>query len=190
LPRELAIEHRRQLLATARSAITSRLTGEAFRIPDAPPPLREPRGAFVSLHAKASHALRGCIGYVEPTLPLIDVVARVAESAAFEDPRFPPLVARELPGIHIEISVLSVPEEIRLEDIEVGVHGLIVERGPRRGLLLPQVALEYGWGREDLLDHTCRKAGLPAAAWREPGTRVLAFSAEVFGEATAPEHGV
>jgi AmmeMemoRadiSam system protein A len=103
-------------------------------------------------------------------------------AAALEDPRFPPVTLRELPGLRIEISALTVPEPADAERVEVGRHGLIVTRGSRKGLLLPQVASEWGWDRAQFLSQTCRKAGLPAEAWREPGTLVEWFEAEVWGE--------
>ncbi len=139
------------------------------------------RGAFVSLHT-ASGELRGCIGTILPVGPLDETVTRMAVAAAVEDPRFLPVTLPELANLHIEISALTVPEPADPERVEVGRHGLIVTRGPRKGLLLPQVAPEWGWDRFEFLDQTCRKAGLPAGTWREPGTRVEWFEAEVWGE--------
>jgi AmmeMemoRadiSam system protein A len=109
-------------------------------------------------------------------------VARSAISAALHDPRFPPVQAAEVQGLEIEISVLSPPEPISPESIVIGRHGLIVVQGARRGLLLPQVAIERGWSGERFLEETCSKAGLPRGAWREPATRILAFEAEIFSE--------
>jgi AmmeMemoRadiSam system protein A len=127
--------------------------------------------------------LRGCIGTVLPVGPLDATVARMAVSAAVEDPRFSPVTARELPRLRLEISALTVPEPVpRWEALEIGRHGLIVSRGTRKGLLLPQVATEWGWNREEFLQHTCLKAGLPPQAWKEPGTVVEWFEAEVWGE--------
>ncbi len=115
--------------------------------------------------------------------PLLETVIEAAEASAFHDPRFPPLDKRELPGISIDISVLSEPRPLAsLDEIQVGTHGLIVRRGLRSGLLLPQVATEYGWDRDTFLTHTCFKAGLPGDAWRAPDTEIELFSAEVFGE--------
>lgn len=175
---------RRALLELARAAIAARVTG-------GPPPapvgedLPDRRaGAFVSLHR--GRELRGCIGHIEADRPLAEVVARVAASAATEDPRFPPLTPAELPLVDIEISVLGPLERIDPTDpsqIEVGRHGLVIEQGGRRGLLLPQVATEWGWDRETFLEHLCLKAGLPRDAWRT-GAAVYRFEAEVFGEAT------
>lgn len=115
--------------------------------------------------------------------PLLETVIEAAEASAFHDPRFPPLERRELSEISIDISVLSEPRPLRsLDEIQVGTHGLIVRRGLRSGLLLPQVATEYGWDRDTFLTHTCFKAGLPGDAWKAPGTEIELFSAEVFGE--------
>ena len=115
--------------------------------------------------------------------PLLETVIEAAEASAFHDPRFPPLERRELSEISIDISVLSEPRPLRsLDEIQVGTHGLIVRRGLRSGLLLPQVATEYGWDRDTFLTPTCFKAGLPGDAWKAPGTEIELFSAEVFGE--------
>ena len=139
-------------------------------------------GAFVTL--KRGGRLRGCIGTLECRGPLADEVARVAVSAALEDPRFEPLRASELGDLHIEVSVLGPLETIDPQDpaaIDLGSHGLVVEQGRRRGLLLPQVATEWGWDREQFLAQTCVKAGLDPAAWRH-GARVQRFTAIVFGD--------
>ncbi|HEV2195379.1 MAG TPA: AmmeMemoRadiSam system protein A [Candidatus Acidoferrum sp.] len=140
----------------------------------------ERRGVFVSLHARGR--LRGCIGIVEATEPLGEAIARCAASAAQQDPRFSPVGDDELQALQIEISLLSVPEPILPENIEIGKHGLLISLGAKRGLLLPQVAVEHKLSREKFLEETCRKAGLEANAWREPATRVEGFSCEVFSE--------
>ncbi len=139
-----------------------------------------PGGAFVTLERYGR--LRGCIGRVESPAPLAETVRDMARAAAFEDPRFPPLTADEFADVDVEVSVLSPPAPIDPADVEPGRHGLIVEQGRHRGLLLPQVAAERGWDRETFLEQTCIKAGLPPDAWRRPDTRVLAFEAQVFGE--------
>ena len=139
-------------------------------------------GAFVTL--TSGEALRGCVGRVEPQR-LGDVIRHCAAAAALQDPRFPPVCVQDLPGIAIEISVLSPP--VAIDDpalVEVGRHGVIVEQGRRRGLLLPQVGTEWGWTRDELLFHACRKAGLPADAWRADA-RIFTFEAEVFHEPPA-----
>jgi AmmeMemoRadiSam system protein A len=139
------------------------------------------RGVFVTLHARGR--LRGCIGVVEAFEPLGESVARCAASAALHDPRFSPVRAEEFPEVQIEISVLSLLEPIRPENIEIGKHGLLILQGSNRGLLLPQVATEHKLGREQFLEETCRKAGLNAQAWQEPETQILGFTCEVFSEA-------
>jgi AmmeMemoRadiSam system protein A len=128
-------------------------------------------------------ALRGCIGSIEPVAPLYLAVARSAVNAAFRDPRFLPLTAEEFANIRLEISVMGPIELVHeLGEIAVGRDGLIVSRGPAAGLLLPQVATDYGWDRDTFLSQTCVKAGLPPNAWRSGGCRIEKFSAEVFGE--------
>jgi len=178
----LTDEEKRQLLEIARITIEKRVKGEKV------PPftvtserLREPRGAFVTI--KKHGMLRGCIGYVLPVKPLYQAVREMAEAAALRDYRFPPVTPDELEELQIEISALTVPKEIKdIHEIEVGKHGIIIEKGSYSGLLLPQVATEYGWDRITFLEETCRKAGLPKDAWKDKDTRIMVFSAEVFGE--------
>lgn len=138
-------------------------------------------GAFVTLHERGK--LRGCIGYIQGVKPIPEAVTDMAQAAAFRDPRFPPLAGEEFDRIDIEISILSPIEEVKeVSDIVVGRDGLIISRGHRSGLLLPQVATEQGWDLRTFLEHTCYKAGLPGDAWRIDGTRIEKFSAQVFGE--------
>jgi len=163
--------------------------GASFRPPPELPPLfREPRGVFVTWYEHPRRELRGCIGFPEAVLPLGEALQEASVSAALEDPRFPPVVAAELRGLVVEVSVLTplepVPSAERPGAVRVGTDGLVVERGRRRGLLLPQVAPEQGWGREEFLDGTCAKAGLPAGAWRSAEVTVLRFQAEIFRERT------
>ena len=142
--------------------------------------LARPAGAFVTLHKGGD--LRGCIGHIEATEPLGKVVGRCAVAACSSDPRFPPVTPGELDAIDLEISLLGPLEPIAgPQDIVVGRDGLVVERGWQRGLLLPQVATEWGWDPETFLAHTCEKAGLPRDAWQN-GAKVWRFQAEVFGE--------
>jgi AmmeMemoRadiSam system protein A len=143
--------------------------------------LQRPAGAFVTLHRLGR--LRGCVGQLASKEPLISVVAYCAMAAALEDPRFARLTAAELDGIEIEISVLSPLAEVSPDQIEPGKHGLLISRDGQRGVLLPQVAQEYRWTAERFLEETCVKAGLERDAWKQPGTRVQAFTAEVFSEA-------
>ena len=173
---------RQWLLDLARSTITAKLRSE--RLPGDPPvsdPLTEIRGAFVTLTVDG--ALRGCIGHVIGTEPLWRSVRSNAINAAFRDPRFSPLAVEELAAVEIEISALTPLWPVsRPEEIVIGRDGLVIERGIRRGLLLPQVAERYGWSPEEFLDQTCRKAGMKPGCWRNDDAEISAFSAEVFGE--------
>jgi len=174
---------RADLLALARGTLAAHFRGE-------PPPrlasdraetFGRPMGLFVTLHRGGE--LRGCIGTLSPTGDLTRVIAEYALRAALEDPRFPPLRPEELADCAIEISVLSAPETLENpEDLEVGRDGLILELRGRRGLLLPQVATEWGFDRERFLAEVSRKAGLSGDAWRDPQARVWVFRAEVFSE--------
>jgi AmmeMemoRadiSam system protein A len=171
---------RQQLLAIARQAIASRLDGSTFRPGGPLESLPAAAGVFVTL--RAATELRGCIGTLDPSRPLVDLIVHAAVAAAFDDPRFPPLDRDEFGQVLLEISVLSPPELVLDPgDLEVGRHGLIVEHGARRGLLLPQVPIEWDWNRETFLAQTCLKAGLPHDAW-ECGATLMRFEAEVFGE--------
>lgn len=155
------------LLATARRAIRERVQHlpQSTSVPT-DPTLDKPGAAFVTLTQRGG-MLRGCIGYVQPLHSLRDAVALAAASAATSDPRFPAVSAAELADLQLEISVLSPLEPMKdPNDIQVGIHGIHVEKDGRRGLLLPQVATEFGWDRETFLDQTCIKAGLPRDAWR------------------------
>ena len=144
--------------------------------------LIRPAGAFVTLRRRGR--LRGCIGQLASNLPLISVVAQSARAAALEDPRFSPVRPNELAEIEIELSVLSPMEDIEPRWIEAGKHGLMVSKDSQRGVLLPQVAKEFRWTAERLLEETCVKAGLGRDAWKDPSTRIQAFAAEAFSEST------
>jgi uncharacterized protein len=177
---------RRLLLQVAREAIAAHLRSTSHSAPShsAPshlaPVVVQLGGAFVTLHKHGD--LRGCIGHIEPTEALGRVVPRCAVAASSSDPRFPAVTASELDVIEIEISVLGPLEPIAgPQDIQVGRDGLVVERGWQRGLLLPQVATEWGWVAQEFLEHTCQKAGLPRDAWKQ-GAKLWRFEAEVFGE--------
>lgn len=177
---------RTQLLRIARESIEAIVVDGrrlALELDAFDAPLKRPAGAFVSLHSTKGGELRGCIGSIQAVAPLVQSVASNAVNAAMRDPRFYPVRAEEVPSLHIEISVMSPIETVtNVEDIVVGRDGLILSRGSRAGLLLPQVATEYGWDRETFLRHTCTKAGLPHDAWRSPECRIERFSAEVFSE--------
>jgi len=183
-PPEYSPSERTLLLRLAHDSISTALQRSEIS-PDLPkldpptPHLAEPRGVFTSLYLRGE--LRGCVGYVLPTSPVYRAVAETARAAAFDDNRFPPVTADEAPHLEIELSILTPPEPIHPEAIEVGRHGLLISQHGRRGLLLPQVPVERKWDRTTFLEQTCRKAGLPQDAWRK-GASILAFSAEVFGD--------
>ena len=172
---------RELLLRIARHAVVAHVGGAATTETE-PITLAGRRGAaFVTLH-KRSGELRGCIGHLEPDQLLPDVVAQCAVAACSADPRFPAVALAELADLAIEVSLLGPLEAIAgAEEIEIGRHGLVIEKGWRRGLLLPQVATEWKWDREQFLAQTCRKAGLPLDAWMH-GATIWRFEAEVFGE--------
>ncbi len=172
---------RRDLLWLARASIRTVL-GDAVSAPSIAltPALLEPAAAFVSLHQEGR--LRGCVGSVTADKPLHETIAHMALCAAFEDPRFTPLAAAELPAVAIEISRLSGMVPARAEQVRPGVHGVCVARGEHRAVFLPQVAPQHHWDRNTLLDELCRKALLPADAWRQPGCSLMVFVAEVFAE--------
>ena len=176
----LTAVERRTLLAIARASMTARVAAQAYAAPPADGALARQLGAFVTL--RLDETLRGCIGYTDTDRPLAEVVARCAAGATAEDPRFSPLSERELQTVVLEVSVLGPIEPLVDPDrVQVGRDGLIVEEGPRRGLLLPQVATEWGWDRETFLSQACLKAGLRPDAWQS-GARLFRFEAEVFGE--------
>lgn len=181
---QLTPEEKKYLLELARKTVAQALAGARPDLPDPPSPtLKEKRGAFVTLHTRSSGQLRGCIGYVEAIKPLAQSVQEMSLAAALRDPRFYPVKARELPDLKVEISVLSPLQKISdIKEIQVGQHGLVIRRGGFSGLLLPQVATEYNWSREEFLGHTCQKAGLPSDAWKQKDAAIYIFSAEVFGE--------
>lgn len=178
---ELTEEERQKLLAIARQSITTYLADGTLPVFEVTGKLAEPGAAFVTL--EKHEQLRGCIGHVEAVEPLFRTVAICAIQAAVADPRFQPVTAGEVSGLEIEISVLTPLQVVtNFEEIEVGRDGLVVTMGPNRGLLLPQVATEWGWDREEFLRQTCRKAGLPGEAYKLPEAKVERFQALVFGE--------
>lgn len=178
---DLGPGERQSLLDLARRTIDASLGGRPLPEPSIDSPaLKDVRGAFVTL--KIDQRLRGCIGHVIGVVELWRAVRDNALAAAFEDPRFPPLTSEEFANVRIEISALTRLQVSQPEEITVGRDGILVERGVARGLLLPQVAVEYGWDRVTFLDQTCRKAGLEPGCWKHPETIISTFSAEVFGE--------
>jgi hypothetical protein len=155
------------------------------------PALMEKCGVFVTLnvHAKGSYGLRGCIGLPYATSPLVDAVVEAAKNAAFSDPRFPPVQGNEMGGITIEVSILTPPELIGNDDrndllnqVKVGRDGLIIGMGWNKGLLLPQVPVEWGWDSKEFLEQCCVKAGLPKDSWSRNNAEVYIFHAILFKE--------
>jgi len=144
----------------------------------------ECRGVFVTLHVR--NRLQGCIGVIEAKEPLGQAIVHCAASAALEDPRFSPMRPEQLGELSIEISLLSTMEPIAPESIEIARHGLFIRLHAQRGLLLPQVAIEHRLSREQFLEETCRKAGLPREAWRDPEARLFGFTCEVFSDSPNP----
>jgi AmmeMemoRadiSam system protein A len=198
LSQEFSSEERTQLLCLAHDSISSALEHREISLDPPTPHLAEPRGVFASIYLRHDlaggdqrredqrgeaqrGALRGCVGYVLPTCPVYRAVGETARAAAFDDNRFRPVTVEEAPRLEIELSILSPPQPIQPEEIEVGRHGLLLSWHGQRGLLLPQVPIEHAWDRTAFLEHTCRKAGLPADAWQK-GATIEAFTAEVFGD--------
>lgn len=179
-PGGLTAQEKSLLRQIARQSVDAHLAGRPVTLPEKlSARLKTPRGAFVTLRKHG--ALRGCIGHVIGHYPLAETVAKMAVAAATRDPRFPGVRPDELPAITYEISVMSPLQPVSdIADIRVGTHGLYLQQGRRAGLLLPQVAVEYGWDRRTFLEQCCRKANLPKAAWKDPATRIFIFSAEVF----------
>ncbi len=173
----------------ARKVVEFYLEHEDVPYIEFPKRFEEKSGVFTTISTYPSRELRGCIGYPEPVLPLKDALIQSALSAAFSDPRFPPLRKSEVDNVVFEVSLLTPPEEIRVErredllkEIKIGVHGLIAERGFYRGLLLPQVPVEWRWDVREFLEQTCWKAGLPRDCWLDEATKFYRFTAEIFEE--------
>jgi AmmeMemoRadiSam system protein A len=178
-PNEYAPEERALLLKVAHESILSALEHRELSLTPPTQHLAEPRGAFTTIYLRS--LLHGCVGYVFPVASLYRTVAETARAAAFEDTRFPPITLQEAPELEVSLSILSPLKTIKPEEVEIGVHGLVVAHAGRRGLLLPQVPLEHQWDRVTFIEQTCRKAGLPRNAWQE-GATLQAFTAEVFGD--------
>lgn len=192
---ELTLDEGTYLVRLARHAITDYLEfGRPIPVPKhVKGKLLEKCGLFVTLNTmrRGTEELRGCIGYPTPELPLVEATIDAAISAATRDPRFPPVEKDELGSIVVEVSVLTPPSLIRVEnprdyprEVEIGRDGLIVEHGWFKGLLLPQVPVEWEWDCEEFLGHCCMKAGLPPEAWVLPETKIYKFQAIIFKEKT------
>jgi len=183
----LSAAEKKALLIIARNTVEKYITQEIIPAPDLKsitPAMKEKCGAFVTIHNKGR--LRGCIGMITSGEPLYETVMQMAVAASTDDPRFEPVSADELGEIDMEISVLSVPEKIKSSDeIQLGTHGVIVKKGLRSGVFLPQVALETGWDKKTFMEQLCMgKAGLEPDAYLKPGTDIFIFTADVFGEKT------
>ena len=193
---ELSIDEGKFLIELARNAVKEYLQTKTQLSPpeNTPKKLFEPCGVFVTINKISKNGekqLRGCIGYPYPTHPLVEAVIDSAINAATQDPRFYPLSKKELDEVVFEVSVLTPPELIAtdkpqeyLANFKVGEHGLIVEKGAFKGLLLPQVPVEWGWCEEEFLCQCCMKAGLPPDTWLTKGTRIYRFKAIIFDEET------
>lgn len=175
------------LLKIARQAVESVFLKTPYNLDsETKKKFSERAGVFVTIYKNKE--LRGCIGFVEPIYQIWEAVIEAARSAAFRDPRFQPVTKEELKEISFEVSILTVPEEINVNDesdlkqIKVGKDGLIVRFGMNSGLLLPAVAVEQKWNAEQFLMHTCEKAGLPPEAWRDQACHINKFQAQVFKE--------
>jgi AmmeMemoRadiSam system protein A len=183
-PSEYSPEERNLLLRLAHDAIEALVLKRSPVSHPANSHLTEFRGVFTTLYLHGK--LRGCVGYVSPIFPLHRAVFETARAAASQDTRFDPVTSDELHELLLSLSILSPLHPIDASEVEIGKHGLVVTLGIRRGLLLPQVAMEHGWSRQEFLEQTCRKAGLATDAWKS-GAVLEAFTAEVFGDAGGPE---
>ena len=187
LPR-LSSDERGDLLRQARAGLEARLRGRRWAPHARTAAMTAPAATFVTLRRPGGER-RCCCGETTPRRSLVESVCEMAVASALSDPRFPPVVPAEVVALRIEITVLSAMQPIDAREVEVGRHGLLVTRDDRRGLLLPQVAPEQGWDRDELLAAVCRKAELPETAWREPATRLLGFEAVSWGEELPPSAG-
>jgi len=178
----LSTPEKKKLLSISRKVLESHVsTGEMPDVAVTEQRLNEKRGAFVTLNMRGQ--LRGCIGYIKPVAPLYKAVMEMTVAASSKDMRFRPVTKGELKDITIEISVLTPLKLINsVSEIQVGAHGLFIVHGHNSGLLLPQVATHYSWGREEFLRQTCSKAGLPADAWKDKEAQIYIFSAQIFSE--------
>ncbi len=188
------LEEGKKLVLIARKNIENYLKNRKnIEIQDVPDSFKISCGVFVTLHTYPLNTLRGCIGYPEPIMPLVDALLDASVSSATRDPRFPRVRFEDMKNIVIEVTVLTPPGLVKVDNpeqypskIKVGEDGLIIEQGYRKGLLLPQVPIEEKWNEEDFLCHTCIKAGLPLDCWMDKRTLVYKFQGQIFSE-TKPE---
>jgi len=195
MPFELTDQEGKFLIQLARKTVTQYLENGKIQKPpkETPQKLFEQCGIFVTISSiqNGEKALRGCIGYPYPTSPLVEAVIDSAINAATQDPRFEPITSDELGGVVFEVSVLTPPEPVQVDNpkdyiskIKVGEDGLIIERGYLKGLLLPQVPIEWGWCEEEFLCQCCMKAGLPPDSWLTKDAKISKFRAIIFEEQT------
>jgi AmmeMemoRadiSam system protein A len=189
MPKEFSLADGQELIKLARKSIAyTSASGKRLSETTEKKRLLEKRGCFVTLNTFPNKELRGCIGFPSPVLSLWNAVIDGAVQAAFNDPRFSKLQANEIDKVLLEISILTLPEEISggksglAEEIVIGEDGLIINKGGRSGLLLPQVAREHNWSAETFLDECCRKAGIIPGSWRQAGCSVFKFQAQIFSE--------
>jgi uncharacterized protein (TIGR00296 family) len=186
-----SIEEGKAAVRIARSTIESNLGKKASAPPKDPDSFKAKSGLFVTLMTYPDKGLRGCIGYSEPIMSISEALREIAVASATRDPRFPRVRKEEMEKLVVDVTLLTPPAQIEYRDPEdlkgqimIGRDGLIAERGGYSGLLLPQVPVEYGWGVEEFLSHTCMKAGLGPDEWRKGEVRFRKFSGQVFGEAS------
>ncbi|MEA2053784.1 MAG: TIGR00296 family protein [Candidatus Thermoplasmatota archaeon] len=184
----LSLDEGKKAVKYARAVIENHVGGQNIQNFDFGENFYKKMGAFVTINTYPGKMLRGCVGIPGPVMPLEDAIKEAAVSAT-HDPRFPQLEEKELDSIVVEVTILTPPEIIAVDDaseypkhIKIRRDGLIAERGIWRGLLLPQVPVEYGWSAEEFLAHTCMKAGLPPDAWQDETTKIYKFGGEVFSE--------
>jgi AmmeMemoRadiSam system protein A len=182
---DFSTDEKKELLSIARNSIQSYLEHNKIKYPEITnPKFLKKMGVFVTLHA--DNSLRGCIGYPLPEKPLVEAIVDNAISSSTQDPRFEPVALPEMKSIDIEISVLTVPQEVEgVDDVEIGRDGIIISKGFNRGLLLPQVPTEQNWTLDQYISYGCMKAGLPGDEWKR-GIKIETFQAIVFGESGAP----
>jgi len=179
----LTEDDKQMLLRLVRQTLTEYLgAGVKPVVAAESPALRQPRATFVTLRTRATGDLRGCRGEVIARQPLVESVQNMAIASATDDPRFVPVTADQVPDLRIEISALTPMKPIRPHDVVIGRHGLMIVKGGRSGLLLPQVPVEQGWSRDEFLRGLCHKAWLPDNAWKASDAQLFGFEAEVWGE--------
>jgi uncharacterized protein (TIGR00296 family) len=186
---KLSLEEGTFAVHETRQILKNYLNGTDYSISNAPKIFSETRGVFISLYTQSDNNLRGCIGIPEPVMPLKDALKEAAISAAVHDPRFTPITRDELKKIDIEVSILTHPQLLDVENpmeyikkMSIGKHGLIIEFGTYRGLLLPQIAKEYNWSKKQYLSNLCTKAGMHPTAWLEYDVNIYSFEAQIFRE--------